>query len=157
MEAPVKLVLFPLVFIFPITFIVLAFPIVMKFMQEEIAVKLTLLNVAGRSTPVLVEVAQTSVERMVGLLGRDGLSDDAGLLLRPCGAVHTFGMRFAIDVVFLDRKQQVLEISMRCHRAARCSRYVPCRYSNWQQARRSKHRIRVGDTLAFEERQCEPI
>lgn len=117
----------------------------------------TLLNVAGRSTPVLVEVAQTSVERMVGLLGRDGLSDDAGLLLRPCGAVHTFGMRFAIDVVFLDRKQQVLEIQHEVPPRRALFKIRALQVLELAAGAAERHRIRVGDTLAFEERQCEPI
>jgi hypothetical protein len=41
--------------------------------------------------------------RMRGLLGRPPLVADAGLLLRPCSAVHSFFMSYAIDVVFLDR------------------------------------------------------
>ena len=40
-------------------------------------------------------------DRARGLLGRDGI--DGALLLRPARSVHTFGMRFAIDVAFCDR------------------------------------------------------
>ena len=44
--------------------------------------------------------------RTRGLLGRDGI--DGVLVLRPCRNVHTFGMRFAIDVAFCDRDGVVL-------------------------------------------------
>ena len=44
--------------------------------------------------------------RARGLLGRDGI--DGVLVLRPCRNVHTFGMRFAIDVAFCDRDAVVL-------------------------------------------------
>ena len=44
--------------------------------------------------------------RTRGLLGRDGI--DGVLVLRPCRNVHTFGMRFAIDVAFCDREGVVL-------------------------------------------------
>ena len=56
-------------------------------------------------------VAESSLARLRGLLGRDGLEPGEGLLLRPASAVHTYFMRFPIDVVFLDRALVVLGIS----------------------------------------------
>jgi uncharacterized protein len=47
---------------------------------------------------------------MRGLLGRSGLPEGEGILLRPAGSIHTFFMRFAIDVVFLDRDLVVVGI-----------------------------------------------
>jgi uncharacterized protein len=47
---------------------------------------------------------------MRGLLGRSGLERGEGLLLKPCGSVHTLFMRFPIDVVFLDRELSVLAV-----------------------------------------------
>jgi uncharacterized membrane protein (UPF0127 family) len=47
---------------------------------------------------------------MRGLLGRDGLAQGEGLLLKPCGSVHTFFMGFPIDVVFLDRELSVVAV-----------------------------------------------
>ena len=47
---------------------------------------------------------------MRGLLGRGGLERGEGLLLKPCGSVHTLFMRFPIDVVFLDRELSVLAV-----------------------------------------------
>jgi uncharacterized membrane protein (UPF0127 family) len=47
---------------------------------------------------------------MRGLLGRRGLARDECMLIRPAGSVHTFFMRFAIDVVFLDRDLRVVGI-----------------------------------------------
>ncbi len=54
-----------------------------------------------------IEVAEDSRARAKGLLGRDGLADGAGLWILPCEAVHTFFMRFVIDVVYIDRKRRV--------------------------------------------------
>jgi len=48
---------------------------------------------------------------MRGLLGRRGLESGEGLLLRPTGSVHTFFMRFPIDVVFLSREGEVLKVA----------------------------------------------
>ena len=47
---------------------------------------------------------------MRGLLGRASLPSGEGILLRPAGSVHTFFMRFPIDVVFLDREAVVVGI-----------------------------------------------
>jgi len=69
-----------------------------------------------------VGVAETKVERVKGLLGTQCLPCGHGLLLRPCSGVHTFGMRYAIDVIFLDEEYRVIEIvhDMRPMRIARC-------------------------------------
>ena len=56
-----------------------------------------------------LEVADTRRSRRTGLLGRDGV--DGALLLRPARSVHTFGMRFAIDVAHVDADMEVLKIT----------------------------------------------
>lgn len=58
----------------------------------------------------LLEVADHGANRRKGLLGRDHLAAGEGLWIRPCEAVHTFGMRFAIDLVYIDRKQRVRKV-----------------------------------------------
>ena len=54
-----------------------------------------------------VEVARSRSERRRGLTGRDGL--DGALLLERCRWVHTMGMRFALDVAYLDGDGNVLK------------------------------------------------
>src|ERR1700756_449220 len=54
-----------------------------------------------------VEVADHGAKRRKGLLGRDRLPAGEGLWIVPCEAVHTFGMRFAIDLIYLDRHMRV--------------------------------------------------
>ena len=56
------------------------------------------------------EVADSSGTRRRGLLGRNGLANGEGLWIVPCEAVHTWGMRFPIDVVYLDRNRRVRKI-----------------------------------------------
>ena len=56
-------------------------------------------------------VAENAWTRMRGLLGRTGLELGEGLLIRPAGSVHTFFMRFPIDVVFVSRDGEVLKIA----------------------------------------------
>ena len=57
-----------------------------------------------------VEVAGTSSSRRRGLLGRHGLGPGEALYLTPCEWLHTFGMRFRIDVAFLSSTGQVLAV-----------------------------------------------
>lgn len=65
-----------------------------------------------------LEVAGSARTRARGLLGRDGV--EGALLLKPARAVHTFGMRFAIDVAYLDRELVVLRLrTMRRRRMGR--------------------------------------
>lgn len=52
--------------------------------------------------------ANSVLKRMVGLLNRSGLAAGEGLLLDRCYGIHTIGMRFAIDVLFLDRDLHVM-------------------------------------------------
>jgi hypothetical protein len=47
---------------------------------------------------------------MRGLLGRDALADDGGMLFTRTGSIHTFFMRFPIDAVFCDRELRVLKV-----------------------------------------------
>jgi uncharacterized protein len=57
-----------------------------------------------------VELALDSASRRKGLLGREGLEKGTGLVIAPSNAVHTFFMRFSIDIVFLHRSGRVLKI-----------------------------------------------
>lgn len=54
--------------------------------------------------------ADTLLSRLRGLLGRKALGHEAGLLIIPSSGVHTFGMRFAIDIVAFDRNFRVLGV-----------------------------------------------
>lgn len=57
-----------------------------------------------------IQSAASFWQRFVGLLGRSSLAPDEALLITPCNNIHTFFMRFAIDVVFLDRSGVVVAI-----------------------------------------------
>lgn len=56
-----------------------------------------------------IEIADRGERRRRGLLGRVGLASGEGLWIVPCEAVHTFGMSFPIDLVYLDRKNRVVK------------------------------------------------
>jgi uncharacterized membrane protein (UPF0127 family) len=57
-----------------------------------------------------VEVADSGARRSRGLLGRKGLAAGEGLWIVPCEAIHTFGMQFSIDLVYLDREYRIRKI-----------------------------------------------
>jgi uncharacterized membrane protein (UPF0127 family) len=57
-----------------------------------------------------VENAATRRSRRRGLLGRDKVAESFAMLLAPCAAVHTAGMRFPIDVVFVDRQGYAVKV-----------------------------------------------
>ncbi len=55
--------------------------------------------------------ARNLFSRIKGLLGKSALHPGEALLIKPCNGIHTFGMRFAIDAVFLDRKNHVVALT----------------------------------------------
>jgi uncharacterized membrane protein (UPF0127 family) len=94
-------------------------------------------------------LAKTPLRRMKGLLGRRALSADEGLLLEPASSVHTWFMRFPIDVVFLDRELRVLRIA---------ENVVPWRFAAKRGARSAlelpagaaaRAGLAVGDALSY--------
>lgn len=56
------------------------------------------------------DVADTSAKRRTGLLKMERLEPGAGLWIVPCESVHTFFMKFPIDLVYLDKKRKVRKI-----------------------------------------------
>lgn len=61
-----------------------------------------------------------ALERMRGLIARKPLETGEGLLISPCGAVHTFGMKYALDLAFIGKDGMVKKLT---HGLA------PCRFS----------------------------
>ena len=55
-----------------------------------------------------VRESRTFLSRSMGLLGTNGLCAGEGLWISPCGSIHSFGMRFAFDALFLDRDLTVV-------------------------------------------------
>lgn len=55
-----------------------------------------------------VILADTPLKRITGLLGKTGLKEKEALVILPCKQVHTFFMRFSIDILFLDKENKVI-------------------------------------------------
>ena len=76
----------------------------------------------GEGTPVIrntrtgllvateLETAFDSSDRKKGLLGRDGLAPGQALIIAPTNLVHTFAMRFPIDILFVARDGRVIKV-----------------------------------------------
>lgn len=96
-----------------------------------------------------LKVADTFGKRLRGLMGRPRLPKGEGLLIIPCNAIHTFFMRFPIDVLFLDANRCVVHLipALKPYRlrlpvrAARCVVELPA-------GAIARSRTEVGDRLA---------
>ena len=60
-----------------------------------------------------VREASNPLSRSVGLLGKKTLPDGEALLIRPCWSIHTWFMRFTLDVIFLDREDRVVKVALK--------------------------------------------
>lgn len=74
------------------------------------------------------EMADTYYKRLIGLLGRSHLSVSEALILKPCNAIHTFWMKFSIDVIFLDSEQKICHLieNMKKNRISKLSFHTKC-------------------------------
>lgn len=97
-----------------------------------------------------IAVADTFLTRLVGLLGKKRLEPESGLLIDRSSGVHTFAMRFPIDVIALDRHHRVQGIwhALRPWRLSGVSwRYHSVVELPSGQIRRC--RVEIGDQLEF--------
>ena len=64
----------------------------------------------GEVVAAEIELAADSQSRNRGLLGRSSLAAGHVLIIAPCNAIHTFFMRFTIDIVFVDKRGRVKKV-----------------------------------------------
>lgn len=62
----------------------------------------------GTIVATRIDPLSTFFQRAIGLLARTSMRPDEGIWIRGCRAIHTIGMRVAIDVIFVDRDSRVL-------------------------------------------------
>ena len=65
---------------------------------------------SGTDVATTLETAFSSADRKRGLLGRDGLAPGHALIIAPTNLVHTFSMRFAIDILFVAKSGRVIKV-----------------------------------------------
>jgi uncharacterized protein len=97
------------------------------------------------------DVADTALTRMRGLLGRRGLPRGHGLFIEPTWSVHTWFMRFPIDVVFLDRDLTVLKIRKQMGPWRTAARFRARSVLELASGECDRLRLEAGDRLAFEQ------
>ena len=79
-------------------------------MSKKAPVRLTAMNAdTGAVVASRVRVASKRIERAIGLLTSRGLQPGEGLLITPCRGVHTWFMRFSIDVLAIDEDGRVVD------------------------------------------------
>ena len=100
-------------------------------------------------TPQLVR-ADSRWTRMRGLLGRGALAPSEGLWIRPCSSIHMLFMRFPIDAVFIDERNQVVRVheDLRPWRVARGGKFAHS-VLELPQGKAAFFNIRVGDRLSL--------
>lgn len=108
---------------------------------------------SGRIAVPELEVALDSATRKKGLLGREGLPEGSGLVIAPTNAVHTFFMRFPIDIVFVTRAGEVIKLCRAVHAwriAAALRAYAVVELAAGGAARAGLH---VGDRVGVRNRE----
>ena len=112
------------------------------------------LFVEGRETPIAsqIEVAFDSKTRNRGLLGRTGLPPGTALIIAPSNAVHTFGMRFPIDVVFARRDGVVVKIRSAVPRSRMTFAFGGFAVLEFAAGEMARSSVRVGDHLVVRTR-----
>jgi uncharacterized membrane protein (UPF0127 family) len=81
-----------------------------------------------------IRTATSLVDRAIGLLATPSLSQGEGLWISPCKSIHTFFMRYPIDVLFLDAEGHVI------HQKT----FHPWRISSWEMKSRGVLELAAG-------------
>lgn len=56
------------------------------------------------------EIADTFIARLCGLVGKENLEENTGLIIIPCNSIHMYGMKFEIDAIFVDKDNIICHI-----------------------------------------------
>ena len=86
---------------------------------------------------------------MRGLFGRPRLARGEGMLIDPCGMVHTFGMSYSLDLVFLDRSWRVRKLVASLHPMRVAGSFGAARTLEMAEGGLADLDLRMGDTLTW--------
>jgi hypothetical protein len=111
--------------------------------------KVVLVGSEGQVVCELCEIADSAFTRMRGLLGRKSLDRGQGLLIRPTWSIHTWFMRFTIDVAFLDRELRILKIKQQIRPWRAAARWRAHSALELPAGECDRLRLKVGDRLAW--------
>ncbi|MFZ5643885.1 MAG: DUF192 domain-containing protein [Bacillota bacterium] len=108
-------------------------------------------NSTGEVLAGRIDTANSFMSRLTGLMGKKEMPDGYALLLKPCSQIHTFFMKFSIDVIFLDRNwtaRHIIENML----PWRISPFVPgAKFAAELPGGKLKNRVSPGDILKLEE------
>jgi len=68
--------------------------------------------IVGKNITLSRDVIEASsiIKRVIGLMFRPSLDCDSSMLINPCNSIHTCFMKFPIDVIFIDKKNEIIKI-----------------------------------------------
>ena len=116
------------------------------------AIKLNLIEKTGKEL-IAAEVveANTFFNKLFGLITRRKLKDREGFLIKNCNGIHTFWMRYSIDIVFIDEKNSVLAIYNN-FKPFRVTPFIKdaCSVLELRSGEVKKTSLKVGDSVNFE-------
>ncbi len=123
-------------------------------MHSTLTPPLNLLRVTNLTRGTVVAeratLAGSSSERRTGLLKRTDLQVGEGLWIAPCECIHTFGMKFAIDAIFITSKNRVTKISTNLPRRRVALAIRADSVLELPAGTAARTNTREGDQLAFE-------
>ena len=97
-----------------------------------------------------LQVADTFLKRFLGLMGKKDLPSGAGLKIEPCSSIHTFNMKFPIDVLFLSEDHRVLKVVRGMKPGKAGSVVKKSRYVIEAMEGELSDKVDVGDVLRYE-------
>ena len=71
----------------------------------------SLLHINKQQTEIVVCQASSFFTRLRGLLFQKSMAKNTALLITPCSAIHCIGMLFSIDVIFLNKHFQIVQLN----------------------------------------------
>lgn len=84
----------------------------------------------GTTIATCAAIADSPDKRRIGLLNRDSFAPGEALWIKPCGSIHTFGMKFPIDVLFLNDQRYIIGIMPNMQPEETSGRFPYCKFDS---------------------------
>ena len=66
--------------------------------------------ILSSGTIISIKIADAFWDRLIGLIGTSFLAKNQGLLISPCNSIHMIGMKFPIDVIYVDKNLEIIKV-----------------------------------------------